>query len=71
MTYHDYDPARAAINSAGQSFVRSEAKVVDLDGEEAAMGTLGEIIMSGSPIMKGYWNNPEATAEVLWIARRR
>jgi long-chain acyl-CoA synthetase len=40
-------------------------KIVDKDGQEVPAGTIGEIVCNGSLVMKGYWNNPEATAETI------
>jgi len=40
-------------------------KVVDFEGNELPSGEEGEIIISGPMLMKGYWNKPDETAEVL------
>jgi long-chain acyl-CoA synthetase len=42
-----------------------EMKVVDDDGHEVPRGEIGEIVIRGHNVMKGYWNKPEATAETL------
>ncbi len=42
-----------------------EVKVVDDDGVEVPRGTLGEIVIRGHNIMKGYYRQPEATAEAM------
>jgi long-chain acyl-CoA synthetase len=42
-----------------------EMRVVDEDGDVVPDGEVGEIAIRGHNIMKGYWNKPEATAEVL------
>jgi acyl-CoA synthetase (AMP-forming)/AMP-acid ligase II len=35
------------------------------DGKEVPKGEVGEIWMKGDLVMKGYWNNPAATAETI------
>jgi acyl-CoA synthetase (AMP-forming)/AMP-acid ligase II len=51
--------------SNGVAFVNTEARVVDVDGRDAAAGQIGEIVLRGETLMKGYWNRPEATAEAM------
>src|SRR3954449_5756402 len=42
-----------------------EMKVVDDDGNEVEQGEVGEVVIKGHNIMKGYWNKPDATAEAI------
>jgi long-chain acyl-CoA synthetase len=42
-----------------------EMKVVDEDGKDLATGEVGEIVIKGHNVMKGYWNRPDATAEAI------
>ena len=38
---------------------------VSAEGADVAPGEVGELILRGETIMKGYWNRPEATAETI------
>ena len=40
-------------------------KVIDEAGNDLGLGTPGELCVQGPQVMKGYWQRPEATAEVL------
>ncbi len=42
-----------------------EMKVVDDDGGDVAQGEVGEIVIRGHNVMKGYWERNEATAETV------
>ena len=42
-----------------------EMKVVDEDDNEVAQGEVGEIVIRGHNIMKGYWQRPDATEEAM------
>jgi long-chain acyl-CoA synthetase len=42
-----------------------EMKVVDDDGNEVAQGEVGEIVIRGHNVMKGYWNKPDETGDTL------
>ena len=42
--------------------IGNEMKVLDDDDNEVADGELGEIVLRGENILKGYYRNPEATA---------
>ena len=57
---------RRRFGSIGIPFPDTEAKVVDpYTGEGLLKGEVGELAVKGPQVMKGYWNRPDETAQVL------
>jgi len=51
--------------SCGQALIGVQVKIIDNDGSELPTGEVGELAARGPNIMKGYWNKPEQTEDVL------
>ncbi|HEX5477330.1 MAG TPA: AMP-binding protein, partial [Burkholderiales bacterium] len=51
--------------SVGIAIPGTEAYVVDDEGRRVPPGTVGELVIRGPHVMKGYWGDPQATARVL------
>lgn len=64
LSPHD---AKTKAGSAGHPQMHTKLKVIDEQGNTILPGStqVGELLLGGLHIMKGYWNNPEATAEAL------
>ncbi len=60
------DPFDVRCNTVGRDFEFTEVRVIDPEtGEECPIGVQGEMCNRGYNTMKGYYKNPEATAEVI------
>lgn len=51
--------------SIGTPIEGVEMRVVDENDDPVAQGEVGEIVIRGHNIMKGYWQRPDATAEAM------
>ncbi len=60
------DPAKIRDGSIGIPFPNTDVKIIDVEtGEELPPGEIGELVIKGPQVMKGYWNMPDETKEVL------
>ena len=62
-TNHPGHPRKAG--SIGTPLEEVEMRVVDENDAEVPQGEVGEIVIRGHNVMKGYWQRPEATAEAM------
>ena len=53
------------LGSIGKPMKGVGMKIVDFNDRELPDGQEGEIVISGPMLMKGYWQQPEATAEAI------
>ena len=53
------------LGSSGKPIPRMEIMIADEDMNPLPVGEKGEIVVRGGNVMKGYWKNPEATAETI------
>lgn len=51
--------------SCGRAVPTLETRIVDDSGQDLPTGTIGELWVKGSPVIAGYLNLPEATAETI------
>ncbi|HTR39542.1 MAG TPA: AMP-binding protein [Bryobacteraceae bacterium] len=59
-------PGQRKFGSCGHLLPSCEAKVVDVSSQQLlGSGEAGEIWLRGPNIMKGYWNQPDATSDTL------
>jgi long-chain acyl-CoA synthetase len=64
VTYNHY--YRHVIGSIGGTVPGVEVQIRDISGNSLERGQQGEICILGHNIMKGYFENPEATNEAFW-----
>jgi long-chain acyl-CoA synthetase len=57
--------ATRLTHSAGYPVANLDLEIVGTAGETLLPGEIGEVTVSGARVMKGYWNKPKHTAEVL------
>jgi long-chain acyl-CoA synthetase len=63
-SFNHPDKERKA-GSIGTAIEGVEMQVWDDDGNEVPRGEVGEIVIRGHNVMKGYWNRPDATSDSI------
>lgn len=62
LPHQDIDRKPASV---GIAIPNTEMWIVDEDGNRVSAGTIGQLVIRGATVMKGYWEKPEATARKL------
>lgn len=59
------DPAEVIASTSGRAIPGTEVRITGPDGQAQAAGTAGEVWVRGHHVMRGYFEDPEATAGAL------
>ena len=56
---------RKRLSSIGRPLPDVEVRIVQEDGQDIPLGETGEIVARGPRLMRGYWGQPDATADTV------
>ena len=59
------DPVEKRVSTVGHIHPHLEVKLVDPQGQIVPTGAVGELCTRGYSVMRGYWNEPQKTAEAI------
>ena len=65
VSYLPPDQIDIRPTSVGRGMPNEEVYVVDEQGQRAGAGVIGELVVRGSNVMRGYWEDPAETAKRL------
>lgn len=65
ISYLPPEELDASADSVGRGLLGQEHKVVDTSGDRVPAGEVGELVVRGPHVMRGYWRNPAETAAKL------
>ena len=65
VSYLPPDQLSVRPGSVGRGMPNEEVYIVDENGNRVAPGVIGELVIRGSNVMKGYWDLPEETERCL------
>ena len=59
------DSLERRVSTVGRVHPHCEVKIVDSEGQTVPRGESGELCTRGYAVMRGYWNDPQKTAEAI------
>ncbi|KAF1845029.1 acetyl-CoA synthetase-like protein [Cucurbitaria berberidis CBS 394.84] len=62
---HTTDSLHSRLTTVGTVLPHARVKIVDHDDRVVPIGVRGELCVAGYQVCRGYWENPEKTAELL------
>jgi acyl-coenzyme A synthetase/AMP-(fatty) acid ligase len=65
----DVDPERSEPYPIGRTCSHLRSEVI-MDGQEVRPGEEGELCIAGAGVMRGYWNQPQQTADAFFVDDR-
>ncbi|MHB2207381.1 class I adenylate-forming enzyme family protein [Methylobacterium sp. CM6257] len=65
FTHHQGEDYLTHPDSCGPPLPVCEMRIVDPLGQDLPPGSVGELCVKGPNVVRGYWDDPKATAEVL------
>jgi len=65
VTYLPPEELQVRPTSVGRGMPNEEVYLVDPEGKRLPPGSIGELVVRGSHVMRGYWRRPEETAKRL------
>ena len=65
ISYLPPDQIELRQDSVGRGIPNEEVWIVDDQGQRVPPGVVGELVVRGANVMKGYWNLPDETDRVL------
>ena len=62
---HVDDPLEKRVTTVGRVHPHVQVKIIDAEGKVVPRGESGELLTRGYSVMRGYWGDPERTAEAI------
>lgn len=59
------DTVEQVATTVGRPALDMEVRIVDEEGHDVALGEPGELLVRGYNVMRGYWDEPDRTAEAI------